>query len=141
MKIEQIIRDLKFDINQMTILKRDGFGLPKLQEFINAAVDFAIAAHEHSQHLENLVDLKSGMNVSFDDVADQDDLNDRVPEPLVATPKGLTIKEESDDDLQQSCSKIKSSRSTRALKKIDINFHPSNKLSMDAANHDEQEAI
>ena len=81
------------------------------------------------------------MNVSFDDVADQDDFNDRVPEPFVATPKGLTIKEESDDDLQQSCSKIKSSRSTRALKKIDINFHPSNKLSMDAANHDEQETI
>ena len=43
MEIEKIIRDKNFDIAQMTALRREGPGLPKLQEFINAAVDFACA--------------------------------------------------------------------------------------------------
>ena len=108
----------------MTILRRDGLGLPKLQEFINAAVDFAVAVHE-----QNAV----ASEILSDPAAD--DINDRVPLGPSVT-KSLTIKEESDDDLQQSCSRIISSpntsRSTRdALKKIDINFHPAQKHSVE----------
>ena len=59
---------------------------------------------------------------------DQEDLNDRADEPLIEAPKGLTIKEESDDELQQSVSKVLSSRSTNTK----INFHPVNKLLQDS---------
>ena len=46
MSIEKIIREKKFEITQMNALRRDGPGLPKLQEFINMAVDFASAVHD-----------------------------------------------------------------------------------------------
>ena len=113
MEIEKIIRDRKFDIAQMTALRRDGPGLPKLQEFINAAVDFSIAV-DAKRDGPDTGEAKKANNVSFTRI-DQEDLNDRVEEPLTAGPKGhgLAIKEEAEDDLQQSCSKVLSSRSTR----------------------------
>ena len=46
MSIEKIIREKKFEITQMNALRRDVPGLPKLQEFINMAVDFANAVHD-----------------------------------------------------------------------------------------------
>lgn len=99
MQIEKIIRGKNFDITQMTALRRDGPGLPKLQEFINAAVDFACAVEAKGDESE-IGDLKKSNNVSFVK-EDQEDLNDRVDEPLSAVPKkyGLTIKEESEEDL------------------------------------------
>lgn len=116
----------------MMILRRDGPGLPKLQDFINATVDFAAAIHEQNQV----------SNEILSEPADKDDdLNDRMP--LGPTAKSLTIAEESDDGLQQSCSRISpnTSRSTRdALKKIDIN-HPAHKLSIDATPKNTQETV
>ena len=70
-----------------------------------------------------MVDQKKQNNVSFIK-EDQEDLNDREDEPPARALKGLTIKEESDDELQQSVSKVLSSRSTNTQ----INFHPVNKL-------------
>ena len=60
---------------------------------------------------------------------DQEDLNDREEELPSGAPKGLTIKEESDDELQQSVSKVLSSRSTHTQ----INFYPVNKLLQDSS--------
>ena len=64
MQIEKIIREKHFDITQMTALKRDGPGLPKLQEFINAAVDFACAVEAKGDESE-IGGLKKSNNVSF----------------------------------------------------------------------------
>ena len=63
---------------------------------------------------------------------DQEDLNDREDEPSSGPPKGLTIKEESDNELQQSVTKVLSSRSTNTQ----INFHPVNKLLQDSTNQE-----
>ena len=63
---------------------------------------------------------------------DQEDLNDREDEPPSGPPKGLRIKEESDNELQQSVTKVLSSRSTNTQ----INFHPVNKLLQDSTNQE-----
>ena len=97
MRIEQIIREYKFDINQMIVLRREGLGLPKLQEFINSAVDFAKAFHEHRLEIEKGL---GETNDFLNNPLDYDDLNDRDIREVIPAPKGLTIKEESDEEIQ-----------------------------------------
>ena len=72
----------------MTVLRRDGPGLPKLQEFINSTVDFATAIHEQNQVSNEILSEPCDRD---------DDLNDRVP--LGPAIKSLTIDEEADGGL------------------------------------------